>query len=633
MKKLNSFKLFGLFLVIFTMISLPSAGRDYYSKVIVNTVGNGKVYVSYKNTSDSPSYNTTSEATSGKDSQSQAPTHTYYLYAQGAEDAFFLGWATSEDGEIISKDNPYTCKFSAKSTNGSSPTTQTYYAIFSSEAIIYYSENHVYLKKSKGSMLNELTQFKITDPIIYTVANNNVVTVADDGTITAVSNGTTTITASVSGLEASYKVTVIDDITAGKTQIGNGDFEDWSNVTTNNHAPNNWNSFETNTGSLASMARAQQVAMKEDHRPGSNGLFCADIYSRSINILFFKAIAQGNMTLGRINAGNSSAAHKDNHNFTDVNDDAYNETISKIPTALKVWVKFVPGATNTEYPYARVAATVHDAYNYITHGQASNDLDDNKEHAIANAEKNFTACDWTELTIPFVMTNNAVIDGQLYIVVNFTTNATPGQGQVGDHLYIDDLELIYDKEFDEVPVTVSDAKYATFVAPFDVKMPASVKASTVSTTSASDDTVLELEACEGNTVTANTPVILSAKAATARKAFGIANATTTTAEAGLLTGVYTNTDAPVGSYVLQNQNGKVGMYKVNASGVTVKANHCYLNVPASNTKAFFFDFNDVTTDINNIESETNDAIYNLSGNRLNKMQKGINIVNGKKVIY
>lgn len=532
MKKLNSFNLFGLFLVIFTMISLPSAGSNSYSKFVVNAVEDGAGNMSYNKT-------------------------------------------------------------------------------------------RLYINKGE-TVNNELTKEGITENIIYTSSNETVAIVASDGTVTGKTAGSAIISASANDATAKYIVTVIDNTESGKTQIGNGDFEDWSNVTTDNHAPKNWNSFETAEGGYVGMVNKQQVKMVEDHRPGSNGLYCADIYSRNVVV----AIAQGNLTLGCINAGSMTATAAGNHNFSKISDPTKSETISKIPTALKVWVKFVPGKNNTNYPYARVAATVHDAFNYITHGRASNDTDSNKEHAIANAEKNFEKCDWTELTIPFVMTNNAVIDGQLYIVVNFTTNATPGKGQVNDHLYVDDLELIYDKEFDEVPVTVSDAKYATFVAPFDVKMPASVKASTVSTTSAS---VLELEACKDNTVTANTPVILSAEAATARKAFGIANATT--AEAGLLTGVYTNTDAPVGSYVLQNQNGKVGMYKVNASGVTVKANHCYLNVPANNTKAFFFDFNDVTTDINNIESETNDAIYNLSGNRLNKMQKGINIVNGKKVIY
>lgn len=633
MKKLNSFNLFGLFLVIFTMISLPSsAGNyDFFSKVIVNAVANGKVYVSYKNTSGSPSYNTTSEATSGKDSQKQAPTHTYYLYAQADENYEFAGWYTDKYLTELIDRTANECKVTVTGDMNIEAATNTYYAAFKKVGAGNMSYNTSRLYINKGETVNNentLTKEGITENIIYTSSNETVATVASDGTVTGKTAGSAIISASANDATAKYIVTVIDDTESGITQIGNGDFEDWRNVTTKNHAPKNWNSFETAEGGLASTASAKKVDMVEDHRPGSNGLYCADIYSNSV----VGVVAQGNLTLGCIKAGDMTATAAGNHNFSKISDPTKSETISKIPTALKVWVKFVPGKTNTEYPYARVAATVHDAYNYITHGQASNDSDDNKEHAIANAEKNFTACDWTELTIPFVMTNNAVIDGQLYIVVNFTTNATPGKGQEGDHLYVDDLELIYDNEFDEVPVTVSDAKYATFVAPFDVKMPTSVTASTVSTTSASDDTVLKLEACEGNTVTANTPVILSAKAATARKAFGIANATTT-AEKGLLTGVYTNTDAPVGSYVLQNQNGKVGMYKVNASGVTVKANHCYLNVPASNTKAFFFDFNDVTTDINNIESETNDAIYNLSGYRLNKMQKGINIVNGKKVIY
>ena len=33
------------------------------------------------------------------------------------------------------------------------------------------------------------------------------------------------------------------------------------------------------------------------------------------------------------------------------------------------------------------------------------------------------------------------------------------------------------------------------------------------------------------------------------------------------------------------------------------------------------------------ETEEGTVIYNLSGQRLNKMQKGINIVNGKKVLF
>ena len=52
-------------------------------------------------------------------------------------------------------------------------------------------------------------------------------------------------------------------------------------------------------------------------------------------------------------------------------------------------------------------------------------------------------------------------------------------------------------------------------------------------------------------------------------------------------------------------------------------------------KAFTFEFKDEATGISTIENGqwTNDnVIYNLAGQRLNKMQKGINIINGKKVL-
>ena len=41
---------------------------------------------------------------------------------------------------------------------------------------------------------------------------------------------------------------------------------------------------------------------------------------------------------------------------------------------------------------------------------------------------------------------------------------------------------------------------------------------------------------------------------------------------------------------------------------------------------------DDPTGINNLDANDNDAIYNLAGMRIGKMQKGINIVNGKKII-
>ena len=74
----------------------------------------------------------------------------------------------------------------------------------------------------------------------------------------------------------------------------------------------------------------------------------------------------------------------------------------------------------------------------------------------------------------------------------------------------------------------------------------------------------------------------------------------------------------------------VGFYK--AEG-TIPAGKAYFQ-STSGVKAFFFDGDDATG-ISNVDANlnANDAIYNIAGQRVQKMQKGINIINGKKVLF
>ncbi len=753
--KLKITRLLSLFVVMFTMFSFSAyAGSSYYSKVTAKAVGNGKVYIKYGSAEASPTFNSTeASASSGKQSST---SHKYFLYAQADEGNVFAGWYENEGctGISVSSAEAYEVTITAESTNQNSPTTKLYFAKFVSAAAptLTYAEPRIYANISNGSFINEVTASNINGEITYESSNENVATVAADGTVTPKKNGSCYIKAKSGETEGFYILTVIDDIAAGVTQIGNGDFENWSGVTSSNHAPNNWNSFETAEGSYVSFVKAQQVAMVEGGRPGSNGFYCVDIYSRDVSL----AIAQGNLTVGCINAGAMTAAAAGNHNFSKVTDNKKSETISQIPSALKAWVKFVPGATNASYPNARVSATVHDAYNYITYGQASDDTDENKAHAIAQAEQNFSACDWTELTIPFEKTGNTT-DGQMYIIVNFSTNAVPGKGQEGDHLYIDDVELVYpdgpepviynkhivvsvsgnkldpesapievvynddntidfslnnfcllgggvgninlpslamdengnfsfdgtiqitegDKEgvdswigpsLGDIPVvlagtikddyfyvhidinvgypvevevgdlanatvSVSDALISTFCAPFTVAIPADYQSVvTASTVTGVEGNVLKLEPVADYVIPANTPVIVEIPMAYTLPVSGIY--VKGTPAAGLLTGVYESTQAPVGSYVLQNLSGKVGFYQVTAGNQpTVGANRCYLTVD-SGIKAFFFDEDDATAiqAIDNGQQTTEGAIYNVAGQRMNKMQRGINIINGKKIL-
>ena len=174
----------------------------------------------------------------------------------------------------------------------------------------------------------------------------------------------------------------------------------------------------------------------------------------------------------------------------------------------------------------------------------------------------------------------------------------------------------------------SAAKYGTFCAPFDVTIPEGVTAYTIG--GIDKNGILTLE--QQNTISAHTPVIVYSESTTDINAVQFGVATSSTATSKYLTGVYTDTKAPLGSYVLQNQNGRVGFYHVEGTQPWVRANRAYLTVPASaNVKAFYMD--DATA-IQTVEELLigKAEIYDLAGRRQQKLQKGINIVGGKKVL-
>ena len=176
----------------------------------------------------------------------------------------------------------------------------------------------------------------------------------------------------------------------------------------------------------------------------------------------------------------------------------------------------------------------------------------------------------------------------------------------------------------------SAAQYGTFCAPFDVTIPEGVTAYTIGGIAENGKLTLDEQQ---NTIPAHTPVIVYSESTSDINAVQFGVATTGNHTSDYLTGVYTDTKAPVGSYVLQNQGGRVGFYQVQ-EGIQpmVRANRAYLTVPASaNVKAFYMD--DATA-IQTVEELLSGKaeIYDLAGRRQQKLQKGINIVGGKKVL-
>ena len=116
------------------------------------------------------------------------------------------------------------------------------------------------------------------------------------------------------------------------------------------------------------------------------------------------------------------------------------------------------------------------------------------------------------------------------------------------------------------------------------------------------------------------------------------NKVSTTATATTTGNVLKGSDGNVtgdGSTIFALANGEkgVGFYPV-GDGVTIPAGKAYL-VDGSLVKGFTFVFDDDATGIEDIKDfkdlKDSKVIYNVAGQRIQKMQKGINIVNGKKI--
>lgn len=173
-------------------------------------------------------------------------------------------------------------------------------------------------------------------------------------------------------------------------------------------------------------------------------------------------------------------------------------------------------------------------------------------------------------------------------------------------------------------VEVSDAGYATFVAPVDVDFTGSEVTPKAATF---DGTYVQL--ADVTTVPAGTAVVVKGAEGT------YTVPATTDAVLGAtneLIAATADVTADGTQYILAKQENVVGFAKA-TPGSTIAAGKGYLQFTTA-VKAFYpFAGNDATgiegIDANNGE---NAPIYNVAGQRLGKMQKGINIVGGKKVL-
>ena len=180
-------------------------------------------------------------------------------------------------------------------------------------------------------------------------------------------------------------------------------------------------------------------------------------------------------------------------------------------------------------------------------------------------------------------------------------------------------------------ITIDETGYATYIAPANTKFPSGLTAYVVSEVKKNEATLTQVAA-----VAKETPVMLK----------GTGKYTIDVVDAEDCDKIESNMLAPSdgtaegdGStiYILAKVNSAVAFFSV-AKGSKIPAGKAYLKVPGSaGVKAFYFDAPESETAIETIDNSqlstvNSQLIYNLSGQRVNKAQKGIYIVNGKKVL-
>ena len=202
-------------------------------------------------------------------------------------------------------------------------------------------------------------------------------------------------------------------------------------------------------------------------------------------------------------------------------------------------------------------------------------------------------------------------------------------GSNNDWVVVDNFRLTYYGPI-YTQVEITDAKYATYVAPYGLDF---TESGVTAYSAQMKEGFVKLE--PATTVKKDEPVVLYAEAA------GTYDVNLTETEPAALAGnelLYS--DSPIVSdgsiYVLSVPTGSpVGFYKT-ISGTTLAARKAYLTV-SSEAKGFYPLINgddSETTAITVVDTENggNDDIYNLHGQKISAPVKGVNIINGKKVV-
>lgn len=178
---------------------------------------------------------------------------------------------------------------------------------------------------------------------------------------------------------------------------------------------------------------------------------------------------------------------------------------------------------------------------------------------------------------------------------------------------------------ESLPLSVGAAGYATLIAPVALEIPAGVEVYTA----AFEGGKAKLTSISA-VIPANVGVVVKA----ARGTYNFNITTTGSVATSALSGVpnTANVANESAAFILANGKHGVGFYKLSSANRTIHGFRAFYTAPAEAQAVSAFLLEDNVTGIEEIETSADKApIYDLSGRRVAKAEKGVYIQNGRKI--
>ncbi|MDR1113431.1 MAG: PCMD domain-containing protein, partial [Bacteroidales bacterium] len=237
-------------------------------------------------------------------------------------------------------------------------------------------------------------------------------------------------------------------------QLVNGGFESWETITYNYQSitePVQWNGFKTGVapeGSLLAIAMSAmniQFEACSDVRPGSTGIKSIKTWSLDLSWYRPNLVANGLFTTGQVHMSSASYSDPNNYYGTLLENSAFHQPFTAMPDSIYFWAKYKTTAATQN---ATVHIYIHDSSN--THDPVPTAMTSN---VVASVLYEWPRGEqqWQQHKVAFNY-GSWTNQNPAYILITFFTSPMWGVGTPYDTLYVDDIELIYNRLLSDLQV-------------------------------------------------------------------------------------------------------------------------------------------------------------------------------------